>query len=318
MERRWLPVCFLLMQSAWVSAVAEVAAARFGGQGLLLGLPVAVATLFAGYAVGRRLLARELPAAADPSAAPESVREGRATPLVVLLLGVLWCVGAVWLGRHGGQGGEWLEALPTAVHGVWAAPLADALALGFTFALWWHGQRTGQTPPEHDSTVRAFGLGALVFAGALLWSAGLRTPPAGLPLAVLLFLGAGLPALSLARLKEVRRDLQANVVRGEPARLDAAWWRTLAPPVSAVLARALLAALLLSDAAWRGAILIGLGAAGQGVMAVLYVPVLLLGYIAEWLIYVPRSLRRPPGEQEAPPPAPGDGQEVLRQLQRAY
>ena len=306
MERRWLPVCFLLMQAAWTAAVAEVASARFGGQGLLLTLPIAAATLFAGYATGRRLLRRD------------EEETSRVVPYVSLGLGIAWSVGTVWLGRHTGQDLAWLEALPAAVGGVWSAPLADALALAAVFALWWHGQRTGQSPPEHDSTVRAFGIGALAFAAALLWAAGLRPALVALPPSVLLYLAAGLPALSLARLKEVRRDLQTNVARGEPAHLDAAWWRTLAPPVAVVLGSGLLAALLLSDTTWRGAILAALSAAGEAVVAVLYLPILAIGLVAEWLVYLLRRLRRPPGEQEAPPAAPGGAAELLRQLQREY
>ncbi|HET7769085.1 MAG TPA: DUF4129 domain-containing protein [Chloroflexota bacterium] len=314
MERRWLPVCFLLMQAAWASALAEVVSARFGGHGLLLTLPVAAVTLFAGYAAGRRFLAREVAVIDVESATDRSTRESRAAPLGVLLLGMAWSFGAVWLSRHGGQGAVWVEALPGAAYLVWGAPLADAFALALAFALWWHGQRVGQTAPEHDSTVRAFGIGSLVFAAALLWSAGVALPPAGLPLAVLLFLGAGLPALSLARLKEVRRDLLGNVARGEPASLDAAWWRTLAPPVAGIIATALVAALLFSDAAWRAALLAGMGVAGQGLVAVLYVPLLLMGHLAEWLIFVLRQLYRPAEQQPAPPPAPGGG-ELLRDLQ---
>ena len=303
MERGWLPVCFLLMQAAWMGALGEVASARFGGHGVLLGLPTAIATLFAGYTAGRRLLRRDVPAAG--------------APIAMLALGLVWSVGAVWLGRHLGEDVTWLEALPGAARGAWGAPLADALALAATFALWWHGQRTGQTPPEHDSAVRAFGLGALVFGAALLWAAGVRPAPLALTPAILLFLGAGLPALSLARLKEVRRDLQSNVVRGEPARLDAAWWRTLVPPMAGVLIAAALAALVLSDDAWRGAILGALGAAGNLAMAALYVPVLLVGFVAEWLIYALRSLSQEPAAQQALPPVPGGGAELLGELQSA-
>ena len=86
MERRWLPACFLLMQAAWASALVEVASARFGGQGLLLTLPAAAVTLFAGCAAGRRLLARELPVETEPSAVPKNERAARAAPLAMLLL----------------------------------------------------------------------------------------------------------------------------------------------------------------------------------------------------------------------------------------
>lgn len=277
-------------------------------------LPAALATLVAGHVVGRSLLRREVPAeAGEPSGAA-----WRAVPAAALVLGVVWSIGAVWAGRHAGQDSAWLEALPAAVSGVWSAPLADALALAAVFTLWWHGQRCGQSPPEHESTVRAFGVGALALAVALLWAAGLRPAPASLTPAILLFLAAGLPALSLARLKEVRRDLEANVARGEPARLDAAWWRTLAPPVGAVLGVAVLSAFVLSDAAWRGWILAALGVVGELALAVLYFPILAVGFAAEWLVFLLRRLRRPPSEQEAPPPTPGGTAELLRQLQREY
>jgi len=303
------------MQAAWTAAVGEVASARFGSQGVLLSLPVALATLVAGYLAGRRMLQHDAGGeAGDATAAPLGAR---GTPIAALAAGSAWSIGAVWLGRHFGQDLTWLEALPQAFMGVWGAPLADALGLVSVFLLWWHGQRTGQAQPVHDSTVRAFGIGALAFAGALVWSGGLPAQPGAVVPCIVLFLGAGLPALSLARLREVRRDLEANVVRGEPARLDAGWWRTLAPPVVAILGLAAIAALLVADATARAAVLAAFGAAGEAMLAVLYWPVLVIGHLAEWLVYVLRSLLGPPSEQEAPPAAPGGGAaELLGQLQR--
>jgi hypothetical protein len=103
----------------------------------------------------------------------------------------------------------------------------------------------------------------------------------------------------------VRRDLTAGTVRGEPGRIDAAWRRTLLPPVGAVVGIGLFASILLGDAAVRSAVLSALAAGGEASLAVLYWPVLLVGLAAEWLVYALRALRGAgSGSAIEPPPRP--------------
>jgi hypothetical protein len=50
------------------------------------------------------------------------------------------------------------------------------------------------------------------------------------------------------------------------------------------------ASLVLGDDAWRGAIMTAFGTAGEALLTVLYGPILVLGLVAEWLIYLLRLL----------------------------
>ena len=312
MERYWLPACFLLMHAAWIAGAATVAAVRLSTGGPIAPLPVAVVTVGAGWAAGGRLLRR----AVESDDAEQPSRREAAIPALALGVGASWSVGAVWLARHAGEGADWIAALPNALTGTAARSAGDALSLLVVFALWWRGQRSGAVPPQHDSTVRGFGTGAIALAASLLIGAGLRSDVGALGACIVLFLGAGLPALSLARLGEVRQDLMTGAVRGEPARLDAAWRRTLLPPVLVVLACGMLAAVLFGDATWRGAMAQGLGRAGGVLLAVLYWPVFAVGLLAEWLIVVLRRFMRPGQDVEREAPVANEGEDLLDRLRR--
>ncbi|HEU5318526.1 MAG TPA: DUF4129 domain-containing protein [Chloroflexota bacterium] len=299
MERYGLPLAYLLTQAGWAGAVGEVLGARLTPGAPLASPILALLTLGAAYGAAQAL--RRIPAAMLPFAS--------------LALGAAWTVGSVWLSRHAGQDGAWLAAISAALSGTRPTATADALALALVFFLWWRGQRTFAAPPLHDSTVRSFGLGALALGGALLIGGGLHELIPTLTWCILLFLCGGLTALSLARLQEVRHDLVAGAVRGEPARLGAAWRRTLLPPVAAVVAAGLIASVALGEPATRAAILTALGRLGELVLAVLYWPVLLVGFAVEWLVYALRTLRRPRGEQAAEAPSQPDADELLSRLQ---
>lgn len=311
MERYALPVAFLVMEAGWAAGAGTVAAARLSPGQPILSLPLALLTLCVAYMVGSRLLQRDLEDADD-----EPTRRRAAIPLAALALGLCWTIGAVWLTRHWGEEATWIESLPTALTGAAPSSAADAIALLAVFGLWWRGQRAGAVPPEHETTVRAFGTGALVLAASLLLGAGLRAESAALSACIVCFLGGGLPALSLARLQEVRRDLAAGAARGEPARLDAAWWRTLLPPVLAVLACAALAAFVFGDPTWRGAMSHALRQVGDALIALLYWPVFALGLIAEWLILILRALRRPQAQVEREAPTANEAEQLLENLRR--
>jgi hypothetical protein len=114
----------------------------------------------------------------------------------------------------------------------------------------------------------------------------------------LLLLGAGLPALSLARLREVRRDAEAAASE-TPAGVEGTWLRALAPPLAVILAVALVAGALLGDEAVRRALREGLGQIGSLVWAVLYWPLLGVAYAVELLLFVLTRLL--PGLQETSP-----------------
>jgi hypothetical protein len=283
------------MEASWAAAAIAALGARFGAAGLRasLTLPAALLSLAGGYVVATLLLRRDEPEAAGPG--QPGRRAGRAW--LSLALGCGWALGAVWAVRHPGDDPRWLAALPPALAGAWGGATGDLAGLLIAFALWWRGQRIALDPPEHDSTVKAFGIGALALAAALL--AGGAGAPALLAL-VLLFLAAGLPALSLARLQAVRRDLQTGTAHGSPARLDAVWWRTLLPPVLGVIALAC-AGLLLGEPGARAAAARLAAMAGEALLALAYWPLVMTGYFAEWLLLALQRLLGPPPRDPQPP-----------------
>lgn len=314
MDRFALPAAYLAMQAACWSGAALVAGhwIAAGDPRGILSLPVALLTLLLGCFLGRHLLRRDL----EPGTEAEvSVRSGNRAPVVALALGTVWSVSAVWAMRHLGGAPDWILALPWALARPGSAPFADPAALLLVLVLWWIGLRTGARTPEHEATVRAFGTGAMALSAALLVSVAAGKSYPALPLSIVLFILAGLPALSMARLRDVRRDLLAGTARGEPSRLDGSWSRALLPPMAAILGAALAAGWLVGDPAWQSRVRGLFSWTGEALFALLYWPILLVGLAAEWLIYLLRRLQQS-GQQEIPPPPPSGAPELLAELQR--
>ena len=314
MERLALPAAYLGMQAAWFSGVAVVASYWIapGDARGLVNLPVALLSLIVGSAVGRYLLRCDLK---PDSSVNASIWSGGRAPVVALALGAVWTVGVVWATRHLGEGPTWIAVLLQATERPGSAPLADPAALVLALVLWWVGLRTGAQNPEHEATVRAFGTGAMALSAALLASvAGGASLPA-LSISIVLFIAAGLPALSMARLRDVRRDLMAGTVRGVPSRLDGSWSRALLPPMAVILGVALAAEALFGDPAWQSRVRRVLSWMGEVLFALVYWPLLLVGLAAEWLIYLLRRLQ-PAGDQDIPPPPSLGEPELLAELQR--
>ncbi len=284
MDRIWLAVCTLVMEAAWISGVAAVATGAYRpATAPLSPFAAALLTAGAGYLCGWALLRR-----AEEDPAPHSLRRA----WLALLLGACWSVAAVTAVRHlpAGAGFSWVLDLPGAVASAGRGLHPDLLAVALTLFAWWRGQRSG--PGAADSgtgsfgaLVRAFGLGALLLSGALLVAGATGRTPPGIGLQALLFLGAGLPALSLARLREVRRDAE-SAGSDAPGGFEGTWLRALALPMGVVLVLALVAGVLLGDETVRQALRGGLAQIGSLVWAVLYWPLLGLGYVVEGLLFV--------------------------------
>ena len=187
--------------------------------------------------------------------------------------------------------------LPAAVAAAGRGLHPDLLATALTFLAWWRGQRSGARAPDFGALVRAFGTGALLLSGALLVAGATGRTPPGVGLQALLFLGAGLPALSLSRLREVRRDAESAGSEA-PGGFEGTWLRSLALPMGVVIALALIAGALLGDEAVRQSLRGGLGQIGSLVWAVLYWPLLGVGYAIELLLFV--LTRLIPTLQEVP------------------
>jgi Domain of unknown function (DUF4129) len=289
MDRIWLAVCTLVMEAAWISGVGAVATGgpQAGSPGPaaapLSPFPVTLLTAGAGYLCGRALLLRT-----EDDPAPYSLRRA----WLAFLLGALWTIAAVSAVRHlpAGDGLSWVLDLPAAAAAAGRGLHPDLLATALTFFAWWRGQRSGAGAPDSGAgsfgaLVRAFGTGALLLSGALLFAGATGRTPPGAGLQALLFLGAGLPALSLARLREVRRDAESAGSEA-PGGFEGTWLRSLALPMGVVIALALMAGALLGDETVRQSLRWGLGLVGSLVWAVLYWPLLGVGYAIELLLFV--------------------------------
>ena len=315
METLLLAACVLLLDAAWIGGLGAVLSLPYGpGSPAVLSVGWALATLVAGAGAGHALV-RGRPGGTAP--APPRARAVRAG--LVLLLGCVWSLILVAGTRHGpgGDAVAWVLDLPAAAARPWRATSPDALATGLLLFAWWRGQRTGARSPDFAAVVRAMGLGSLLLAGGLLLAAmTLGAPAAGGP-AALLLLGAGLPALALARLREVRRD--AAAAGGEaPSGVERTWLLATAVPVAAVLGVALAAALALGDESVRRALTDAVRLGAALLWGLLYWPLLAAGFLVELLfaavqllvpqVTLPRLLPDLPVPGDGlPPPAGGAG-----------
>jgi hypothetical protein len=294
-----LAACVLLLEAAWIGGVGAVLSLPSGtATPAALSVGGALLTLVAGAAAGHAL--RRHPAAGRRGG--HVLRAG-----LVLALGCAWSLTLVLATRHGPAGGlSWLRDLPAAAGQPWRNLSPDVLAFGLTLFAWWRGQRTGAQPPDFGAVVRATGMASLLLAGALLLAAATAGAPAVAGPAALLLLGAGLPALALARLREVRQEAVAS--GGDaPAGVERTWLQATALPVGAVLGVSVAVALLLGDETVRRTLLDVLGLAGALVWSLLYWPLIGIGLVVELLFGLVRLLvpHLTPPRLPASLPAPG-------------
>jgi hypothetical protein len=130
-----------------------------------------------------------------------------------------------------------------------------------------------------------------------------------------IFLAGGLTALSLGRLIEAQRELEAGSSRGKLDVLGVSWLRSAGLPIAVVVVLGFAAALLIGSDYWRSILMGAIEAAGEALWAVLYWPLIGLGYVAEWLVYLLRALPKRAAEPEQPRNPP-DVNRLIEELSR--
>src|SRR5947209_3316730 len=118
MERRLFPITFVLMEAAWLCAIAVIWGEWLGADPDRPLLPVwsVAATLAAGLFAARRLL----------RAGSDSEGTGNRRALAVLIAaGWIWSLAVLWAVRHLGDEPSWFAGLSAAVERLLSGPSLD-------------------------------------------------------------------------------------------------------------------------------------------------------------------------------------------------
>ena len=214
-------------------------------------------------------------------------------------LGVLAVLLAVRLDQYPDAGLEWLGLTAVAL----AAVIGQASGPAFAFALglfvWWRGVRLGSQMPGFSDVEGVFrwGIGALV-AGAVLMS--ISTRPAQLPTLeaqttpfVVGFFFVSLLTLALARLESLRTRSRALAVNTQ-------WLGVLTVVAGVVVLVALVLGQLLSFDLLIVATRPLFDLLGKALLLVVYLIVIPLAFVVEWLVYLLLSLLPATMNQQPP------------------
>jgi Domain of unknown function (DUF4129) len=214
-------------------------------------------------------------------------------------IGVLAVLLAVRLDQYPGTGLEWLAQTATALATVLGQASGPALAFALGLCLWWRGVRLGSQMPGFADVESVFrwGIGTLVvFAGLM----AISTRPAQLPTLeaettpfVVGFFFVSLLTLALGRLESLRTRTQALAVNTQ-------WLGVLILIAGLVVLVALVIGQLLSFDLLIVATRPLFDLLGKLLMLVVYLIVIPLAYIIEWLIYLLLSLL-PAAPAQQPP-----------------
>ena len=228
--------------------------------------------------------------------------------LVVVLI-------AVWLNHYPGAGlAESLGGLANAVVVLLGRPTTPALGLALGLILWWRGVQLGSyTPslPEVDAAFR-WNIGALIAFAVVL---AIGTRPGQQPLleaqATPFVVGSffvSLLTLALARLESLRSSTRALA-------LNTQWLSVLIAVAGLLVLTALAVAQVLSFDLLILATRPIFDLLGRILLVLLYIVIIPLAYIVEWIAYWLLSLFSPDVNREPPEPyATGDVNTFLERL----
>jgi len=209
----------------------------------------------------------------------------RVGQLTLVGSGLACAVAAVWLNQYPDQGlGEALGALAQAVVVLLGRPTTSAVALALALILWWRGAQLGSyTPslPEVDAAFR-WNIGALVAFAVVL---AIGTRPSQQPLleaqATPFVVGSffvSLLTLALARLESLRSSTRALA-------LNTQWLGVLIAVAGLLVLTALAVAQVFSFDLLLVATRPIFDLLGRILLVLLYIVIIPLAYIVEWLAY---------------------------------
>lgn len=279
----------------WLGWFCHLTLAQLSGPAL--SWPLALAVLALSVAITRTLLHSSL--------------GERRTGWIVLVSGVVVIVAAAWLSyRHALPDASDLLHLPDRLAGAAAADIA----LVFGAFLWWRGIVIARDPLHfEDASFRlAFGIAALTVALALGGASGSTLGRGAIALLVLEFFACILPALAIARLRDIRAE---NSQSDGDLGLRREWLGVMGLIVAAIL---VLATLFASATSADLARLLGMGLnwAADGLYAVLFVVLLPVAFLVAGAIYLARAiiaLLTGGHTQPFQPPSPSDLQPNTKQ-----
>jgi len=268
---------------------------------------------------------------------------GLLSAVSILALVLLGALTTQWLGRHarGGRGRRLalaglavlaasaavrFDQYPTAGGLEWVAPFLGALAAvigqlsatAFAFALalylWWRGVRVGSQTPGFSDVESAFrwGIGRLA-AFALVMA--ISTRPSLLPAVeagttpyVVGYFFVSLLTLALGRLESLR-------TRTRGPTLNTQWLAVLIVVAGIVVLLALLLGQLLSFDVLIVATRPLFDVLGIVLLVLLYLLVIPLSYVVQWIVYLVLALLQPdPNRQPPRPPQPADIDNALQRF----
>jgi Domain of unknown function (DUF4129) len=231
-------------------------------------------------------------------------------------LGALAVMVAVRLDQYPGAGGlEWLGRIAGALAVVLGQPTGPALAFALGLYLWWRGVRLGSQMPSFSDVESAFrwGIGALVSFALVM---AVATRPSLLPTIeaqttplVVGFFFVSLLTLALGRLESLRTRTRALAVNTQ-------WLGVLIVVAGLVVLLALVIGQLLSFDLLIVATRPLFDLLGQVFLLAVYVVVIPLAYLVEWLVYALLSLL--PASTNQQPPQLLQPSEIDGRLQRLF
>ncbi len=239
----------------------------------------------------------------------------RGVRLGLVGLGVLVTLVAVRLDQYSASAGlEWLGLLVRAMAVMLGQVSAAALAFGLGLFLWWRGVRLGIQTASYSDVESAFrwGIGLLV---AYVLIMAISTRPSLLPVLeaqttpfVVGFFFFSLLTLALGRLESLRTRTRALAINSQ-------WLGVLVVVAGVVVLLALLVGQLLSFDLLVVATRPLFDLLGLVLLILIYIIVIPLAYIVEWLIYFILSLvNADPTRQPPQPYQPGEVDNLLQRL----
>jgi hypothetical protein len=240
----------------------------------------------------------------------------RAVRLTIVGLGVLATLIAVRIEHYPGSGAvDWLAPLARSLALVIGEPGGPALAAALGLLVWWRGVRLGSQSPTHPDVENAFrwGMGLLI-SFALVLSVTMRPSrlhfleAQTMPFVVGFFF-VGLLSLALGRLESLRTRTRTLGVNGQ-------WLGTLVLVSGLIILVALLIGQLMSFDVLIDASRPLFDLLGLIVLVLIYVIVIPLAYVMEWVLYALLSLLRDNPNQQ--PPLPRQPSDIDTLLQRVF
>jgi hypothetical protein len=238
----------------------------------------------------------------------------RGVRLGLLALGVVAVLVAVRFDQYPGSGGlEWLGSIVGALAAVLGHISSPALAFALGVFVWWRGVRLGSQTVSYVDVESAFrwGIGLLITFGLVM---AISTRPSALPAIearttffVVAFFFVSLVTLALGRLESLRTRTRALGVNGQ-------WLGVLFAVAGLIVLLALVVGQLLSFDLLILATRPMFDVLGWVLLVLVYIVVIPLAWIVEWVVYALLSLLQLNGDSS--PPRPLEAADVDNFLQR--